>query len=139
METDVRFYQAAATVIPTLLLAYAIHSRDWSIRYLEESVHPHKLRRSRGLMVFDAYLFTASIIAEALCLATLALDEPREWSYLSILAIILLLAWNLCYEILKPLLVFHDNLRLANIIYFTPVVVIPVAFSVFTFLLKIGV
>ncbi|WP_374454482.1 hypothetical protein [Nocardioides sp.] len=103
---DIRFYQAAVVVIPTLLIAagFASSVLDPSTRRSDDE--RRRLIGGWGI-VRGIFALCFVIVAELLGLVTLAADEPAVWTFVVILTAITFLAASLAtmamYRLVEPL------------------------------------
>ena len=100
---DIRFYQAAVVVIPTLLIAVGFASA-----VLDPATRRSAVERRhsvvRGFGVAGAILGACFVIvAELLALVSLAADETAPWSFVVVLAAVTLLAAILGTTAIRPL------------------------------------
>lgn len=135
---DIRFFQAAATVLPTLLIAYALHSRDTEIKRLAGIASRKDKKKSRGSLFGQAAILILFVVGEMLALLVLALNNPQIWAFVGVLGAILSLAWFVCYETLWPLMENHGGKRLAQVFLFGPTLVILTCFALFLWLLGVA-
>lgn len=101
---DIKFFQAAATIIPTLFIAFAITSKGLEIN---TSVKGHialfsdSSRKGISSAVLLSGFFAA---AEIICLATLAADKPTRTAMFIVATSIAAMIWTICYQALVPAL-----------------------------------
>jgi hypothetical protein len=98
---DIRFYQAAAVVIPTLVVAAALVSRSPD----REARQPGPAPRRRAVWGVTGAIVAACLVlvAELLALGSLAAGETAAWTFVVVLAAITLLCAGLAIMAVQPL------------------------------------
>ena len=102
---DIRFYQAAVVVIPTLLIAAALASPVFDPEARRSEREP---RRARGWDIAGAIIAACFVIvAELLALVSLAAGETAAWTFVVVLAAITILSAGLAimavHHVVEPL------------------------------------
>ena len=102
---DIRFYQAAVVVIPTLVVAAALASSAFDTEGRQSGREP---RRPGGLGIAGAIIAACLVlVAELLALGALAAGETAAWTFVVVLAAITLLSAGLAiravHRLVEPL------------------------------------
>lgn len=98
---DIRFYQAAVVVIPTLLVAAALMS---PVSDREARQSGRERRRPVGLRIAGAIIAACLVlVAELLALGSLAAGETSAWTFVVVLTAITLLSAGLAITALHRL------------------------------------
>ncbi len=102
---DIRFYQAAVVVIPTLVVAAALMSRGPGPEARQPGPGP---RRGAGLGIAGAIIAACLVlVAELLALGSLAAGETAAWTFVVVLTAITLLSAGLAimavHRLVEPL------------------------------------
>jgi hypothetical protein len=98
---DIRFYQAAVVVIPTLVVAAVLASSGFD----HESRRSGAAQRRLGGWGVGAAIVAVCfvMVAELLALVSLAADETGAWTFVVVLAAITLLCAGLAIRAVQPL------------------------------------
>lgn len=98
---DIRFYQAAVVVIPTLVVAAALASSGFGPESRRSGGEQRRLAAWGVGAAIVAVCFV--IVAELLALVSLAADATGPWTFVVVLAAITLLCAGLAIRAVQPL------------------------------------
>lgn len=99
-----RFFQATATVIPTVLIAFAITSKFLNFTRESRDWVDFIVLGGRSGVVATAIILFGAVTAEALTLVAIAFDRPHTWLFCLDVIMIGLMAWFVAFKAIEPLL-----------------------------------
>ena len=101
---DLRFFQATATVIPTVLIAFAITSKFLDFKRESKDWVGFVVLGGRSGVVAVAIILFGAVTAEGLTLVAIAFDRPHTWIFIVDMFMIVLMAWLVAFKAIEPLL-----------------------------------